>query len=97
MNAEAAFERRFALAEYIVGKSDARLGQKLRAIVRQRRVANGGIGVNHAVGEVVIRGATVSFIPSIGRFEAKPRPELESGRHFPCVLDETGSKQGSPS
>ena len=69
MNAEAAFEGRSALAEYIVSKSDARFRQKLRAIVRQSRIANRGGRVDHAVSEVVIRGAAMSFIPPVRRFE----------------------------
>jgi hypothetical protein len=65
MQAEASFDHCFAFAERIIGKTDARLGEKLCAVVGKSGVADDRRGVDDSVGEGVVGGAALNFILAI--------------------------------
>src|SRR5882762_2198151 len=96
MHAKAALERRLAVAEDVVSEADARLGKEFSAVVEERRAANGGRRVDHAVGESVVGGAALSLVPAVGGLEAEAGADFEAGRRFPGILDEAGAKERSP-
>ena len=74
---EAAADCGLAVAPHVPGKADARRGQKLGAVVRERGTADDGLRLQHAVDERVVRCATLCFIPAVGRLGAETGAQLQ--------------------
>ena len=85
-----------AVADGVPCEADARLGQELRAVVGERGGADGGIGVDHAVGELIVRGAAIGFVPAIAAFDAEAGAEFETRRCLPDVFDVARAEPRAP-
>ena len=66
MHAEARPQSSLAVPEDVIGHANARLGHKRGAVLRQGGAADGGIRVDDAVGEAIVRCTVVGFIPTVG-------------------------------
>ena len=85
-----------AVAEGIPCEADARLRQELRAVVGEGGGADGGIGVDDAVGELVVCGAAIRLIPAIAAFHAKAGAHFETRGRLPDIFDIAGAEPGAP-
>ena len=82
---ESAAHRGLAVAPDIPRKANARLRQKLRAVLAQRRDANHRLRLQHAVNDGVVRRASLRFVPAVGRLEPEAGTHFESRRQLaPC-------------
>ena len=96
LHAEGGADGRGAFAVGVPSEADAGLWQELRAIVGERGGADGGIGVDHAIGELIVRGAAVGFVPAIAAFDAQAGAEFETRRGLPDVFDVAGAEPRAP-
>src|SRR5579871_578904 len=84
------------VVEWTPRETSARLRQELRAIHSKPGTADHRLGVDHSIGEGVVGGAAVRFIPSVGRFVTKADGEGEPGTEAHRIFDKPGAEPGSP-
>jgi hypothetical protein len=96
VDAEVRPQSSLAIAEDVVGYPDARLGHELCPVFGESGAADGGIGVDDAVGEAVVRCAAVGLIPAVGRLGTEAGAKLEARRYLPGVLDKARCQKRPP-
>src|ERR1017187_5153268 len=96
MHSERALDCCRSVAKDVVCKPDPRFGQECRAIAREGGLANGWCGIDNAVGEIVVGGATLRLVPTGCRLNPEAGSHFKTRRRLPGIFYKAGTKERTP-
>src|SRR5260370_352966 len=85
-----------AVAERVPRDADARFREEFGAVCGEGCGADGGIGVDNAVGETVVGGTASDFVEAVRGFEADSAAEFEPGSELERVFEVGCAEEGAP-